>query len=259
MDYGTSETMDALTTKLKAAGIERDYLDNATIARFLRVDYGNIDKTVESLKEFVEFRDTKTPWWPKTHCPLEKIQKSIDSGKAYVRGNTKAGEPILWMRIKHHVGKATGKENELFFTFQVDELVARLDKSEDNPELEIVANASTFVLVIDFEGFGTGNFDLDIAKSILTTLKRCYPGRTSKIIVVRTNMLFRVFWKAFSLFMDERAQRKIHIAGPNYLSELKEYVDLSQIPEDLGGLSSYKYNPADVLSYVSVRKVISDQ
>ncbi|XP_011031870.1 PREDICTED: phosphatidylinositol/phosphatidylcholine transfer protein SFH11 isoform X2 [Populus euphratica] len=57
----------------------------------------------------------------------------------------------------------------------------------------------------------------------------------NRLFIVNAGNGFRMLWKALGTFLDARTLAKIHVLGYNYLSNLLEVIDQSNLPSFLGG------------------------
>ncbi|KAI5594327.1 phosphatidylinositol/phosphatidylcholine transfer protein SFH11 isoform X2 [Populus trichocarpa] len=57
----------------------------------------------------------------------------------------------------------------------------------------------------------------------------------NRLFIVNAGNGFKMLWKALGAFLDARTLAKIHVLGYNYLSNLLEVIDQSNLPSFLGG------------------------
>ena len=55
------------------------------------------------------------------------------------------------------------------------------------------------------------------------------------LFIINAPMVFSTMWSLIKPLVDPRTQNKIHIWRSNYLKELKQYIDVDQIPSSFGG------------------------
>lgn len=62
-----------------------------------------------------------------------------------------------------------------------------------------------------------------------------YPEMLGNLFIINTNFVFKMMWKVIKLFLEEKTKSKIKIEGYDYLDNLKEFVELENLPSILGG------------------------
>ena len=62
-----------------------------------------------------------------------------------------------------------------------------------------------------------------------------YPEMLGNLFIINTNFVFKMMWKVIKLFLEEKTKSKIKIEGYDYLENLKEFVELENLPSILGG------------------------
>jgi hypothetical protein len=55
------------------------------------------------------------------------------------------------------------------------------------------------------------------------------------MFIINAPYLFSTVWSLIKPWLDEATQRKIHILGKNYKTELLKYIPAENLPENLGG------------------------
>jgi hypothetical protein len=159
------------------------------------------------------------------------VRAQLASGKADCHGADRKGRPAAWVRVRLHDAKAPREEVFLMTTFLIDEAVARCE----------VSGCEQASVVIDFEGFGMANHDIEAASHLMSLLSSNFPERLGALIFVRESLLFWMAWKVISLFVDARTARKISFLGTSFREALLAEIDDAVIPKWLGGQSDYSF------------------
>eukprot|EP01012_Entosiphon_sulcatum_P017069 TRINITY_DN218_c0_g1_i3.p1 TRINITY_DN218_c0_g1~~TRINITY_DN218_c0_g1_i3.p1 ORF type:complete len:276 (+),score=73.80 TRINITY_DN218_c0_g1_i3:234-1061(+) len=76
---------------------------------------------------------------------------------------------------------------------------------------------------------------LGLLKALSVQDQRVYPETMRFMFVINAPFAVTTVWKIVSPLLDERVRKKIHIFGGNWLAQIQEYVDPSQLPTDYGG------------------------
>jgi len=196
------------------------------LTRFLVARDFDITKTTDMYKNYLEWWSTTSP----RTISDEKISTSLYANKAFVYGYDKQFRPTLYIVTKKHDKNIPIEETRLFISRLIMSAVDLLGKDGTNNQ---------FSAIIDFDDFGTSNFDMKALKSIMWLLDRCFPERLGSLYMVNTGILFGVLWKVVSPFIPARTSAKIKI------DDEKELV--GQWPPELllkayGGTSDYSHD-----------------
>ncbi|CAM9838540.1 unnamed protein product [Ectocarpus fasciculatus] len=167
----------------------------------------------------------------------------------FLHGRSRKGMPVLWERIgKVDVAKANELElplpvltpNYVFLNECVWRLI--LDKGEnDNDDAQ-------FITVEDVAGVRPWHLTpkiLSVLRALTGTMKAHYVERCYKTYIINAPRAFTALWRVVSAMLDARTRAKISILGTNYLEEMKEEIDISQIPPEYGGSSGRAIDDSD--------------
>jgi len=211
--------------------------DRRLLRRFLRARRGDVEAAAAMLRAHSAWRAEKCGgWWPEANVPVAKVRAQLASGKAYCHGADRKGRPAAWVRVRLHDAKAPREEVFLMTMFLIDEAMARCEAS----------GCEQASVVLDFEGFGMSNYDIEAASHLMGLLSSNYPERLGTLIFVRESLLFWMAWKVVSLFVDARTARKISFLGSDFRGALQREFDDAAVPAWLGGTSDYVYDAAHV-------------
>ncbi|KAL1136635.1 hypothetical protein V6Z11_A12G252200 [Gossypium hirsutum] len=108
------------------------------------------------------------------------------------------------------------------------------------PACSIVAKrhiAST-TSILDVKGVGMSNFSKP-ARYLFMEIQKIdsnyYPETLNQLFIINAGSGFRMLWKVLKAFIDTRTLAKIHVQGSNYLGNLIEVIDPSNLSVFLGG------------------------
>ncbi|KAL5551119.1 hypothetical protein UlMin_001295 [Ulmus minor] len=92
--------------------------------------------------------------------------------------------------------------------------------------------------ILDVQGIGLANFSKP-ARYIFMEIQKIdsnyYPETLHRLFIVNAGSGFKMLWKALKPFLDARTLAKIRVLGYNYLNDLLEIIDQSNLPTFLGG------------------------
>uniref|UniRef100_A0A7S0UWT5 CRAL-TRIO domain-containing protein n=1 Tax=Polytomella parva TaxID=51329 RepID=A0A7S0UWT5_9CHLO len=94
--------------------------------------------------------------------------------------------------------------------------------------------------IMDVKGVGLSALTGEI-KGMLTKFTKTdqdnYPEMAGHICIINAPTVFRMIWNFVKGLIDPRTQQKIEILGSDYLTSLKKWIDIEDIPTFLGGKS----------------------
>lgn len=79
---------------------------------------------------------------------------------------------------------------------------------------------------------------LSVFRKLISTDQDNYPERLKKFFVINAPWYFTAIWAVVSPWIDPVTRDKMLIIGSDYMEALREYIDDSQIPVELGGANT---------------------
>lgn len=151
-------------------------------------------------------------------------------------------------RIKEFTDNVTIDEYRLFIMHvleyqnvvveQLSNAKERINLEEDPNSTEPYGVILQCVNIRDLTGLGLehlGPKGQEISKMVTVLARDNYPEMLKKMIIVNSPWIFNGFWWVLKALLPQRTIDKVSINGGNYAAELAKEVDLSSLPESLGG------------------------
>lgn len=103
---------------------------------------------------------------------------------------------------------------------------------------EVVGHkVETSCTILDLNNAGISTFYKvkDYVSAASTIGQNNYPETMGFMFIINAPYLFSTVWGLVKPWLDEATQRKIHILGKGYKTELLNYIDAANLPKNLGG------------------------
>lgn len=228
----------------------RDLSDDS-IRRFLGARGGSMLKGTKMARDTNEWKHTlMPPMRPRglrfspniilANPDLLANHPAVSWVPATHHGFDKEGAPVYWERT----GYVQCNWSKVKKHFTVDELVQYHILSMQANELRFAHASKKFgktitqaVTVFDMRHL-TMALDPDsiiYIKTILGTDQGNYPERLKNLFLINAPWYIHLLYKIFLPFIDARTAAKFIILDTDYLPTLTKYVDISNIPEEMGG------------------------
>jgi len=220
-------------------------------SRIIVARNGDVSGSVAQIKEHMNFlrqvdieRLYRMGGQSILECPSEKVNEFYP---LYIKGFDKFGHSCVFAKvgkidIKSILKITSGDRFVLYHTWLRERMFRMRDLMvTENPAFvlkEFNVTHSQYTVVIDFAGAGlsqVGSTFYDMMKQTSHIDQMFYPERVFRIIAINTPWLFNVVWKAVKNFMDKDTLAKFKFCSTNYVSEIAEVINLSELPQDYGG------------------------
>ncbi|KAJ0240574.1 Phosphatidylinositol/phosphatidylcholine transfer protein SFH11 [Hirschfeldia incana] len=214
--------------------------DSNTLLRFLKMRDFDLEKAKDAFLNYMKWRvDSKVDLISKEF----KYEEYGEVKKHYPHGFhkvDKSGRPIYIERLGmvdlNAFSKATTIER--YVKYHIKEQEKTLSLRYPACSIASEKHVSSTTTILDVSGLGMSNFSKS-ARSLFMEIQKIdsnyYPETLHGLFVVNANSGFRMLWLALKTFLDARTLAKVHVLGPNYLGELLEAIDPSNLPTFLGG------------------------
>jgi len=201
-------------------------IESATLLRFFRAAKNNKQTAVDKIVDHIKWRQDIFP------ISFESIKEECSKGKYLLCGRDKEGSLVIYIQ-GHELGPHTytSIEHHMESVFYLLEVVCS-EILEDPLE--------KFTIVYNRVKVEKKNRDFAWAENIGKTLANHYPERMKRAYVIPANIIFRTLWGIAKVFFDPDTASKIaFVSGP---TGLKKYIDVEQLPVELGGNLEYKFD-----------------
>lgn len=228
--------------------MERDMLpvrhdDYYTMRRFLKARGFSLEKAIYMWTEMLQWRSD----FGADSILRDFVFSEIEEVRSYYphgfHGEDKEGRPVYIEKL----GKVD--PNKLLSVTTVERFlkyhVQGLEKiyCEKFPACSIAAkkNIDTMTTILDVEGLSWMNVGklVNLVQDIIIRINKIdsnnYPEILNKMFIVNAGHGFRLLWNALKGFIDPRTSAKIEVLGSAYQQTLLEWIDMSQLPDFLGG------------------------
>ncbi|CAH9102572.1 unnamed protein product [Cuscuta epithymum] len=211
-----------------------------TLLRFLRMRNYDMVKAKEMFLNYLH-------WWDEFGvdevCKDFKFDEYKEVKRYYphgFHGVDKYGRPIYIERIGmvdiHQLFQATTIDR--FVKYHVSEQEKTLNLRY--PACSLAANkfiAST-TSILDVKDVGMSHFSKQ-AKEMFKKIQKIdssyYPETLHRLFIINAGPGFKLLWAAIKRFIENRTLVKIKVLGKDYLSDLLEDIDPSNLPKFFGG------------------------
>lgn len=128
------------------------------------------------------------------------MRKELMTGKFYVKGLSKNGRPIVYIRI--------GRENTWDPRGNLMALVYSIERAVS----QMGSNTCEMVAIVDCAGVGMMNApSTAFIKLAIEVMGKHYPRRNGQVFIVNVSSVFYMVWNLISITLTEVTKKKIQI------------------------------------------------
>ncbi|RZC45965.1 hypothetical protein C5167_038919 [Papaver somniferum] len=214
--------------------------DYHTLLRFLRARDLNIEKTIEMWEEMLQWRKEYGTDTILEDFQFEELEEVLQYYPQGYHGVDKEGRPVYIERLgRAHPGKLMRITTvERYLKYHVQEFEKAL--REKFPACSIAAkrHIGSTTTILDVQGLGIKNFSRTAADLLAGMAKidgNYFPETLHRMFIVNAGSGFKMLYGTAKKFLDPKTISKIQVLEPKSLGKLLEVIDLSQLPEFLGG------------------------
>jgi len=202
---------------------------DAYILRFL---VGRKGKIIDALKMLLNTLIWRVTYDIEGLCREgERIidENEFSCGKVYFHKFDKQGRYVTYIHMSKHIKDVRPQIETEKMTILSMETV-RLILNKDVP---------CACMVFDMTGFSMQNFDYGFVRFLLSCFQGHYPDNLGIALIVGAPWIFQGCWKIIKQLLDPIVANKIRFLKDK--SEIKEYINETDIPECLGGTGKYNF------------------
>ncbi|XVE65076.1 hypothetical protein DITRI_Ditri07aG0153300 [Diplodiscus trichospermus] len=214
--------------------------DYHTLLRFLRMRSFDLLKAKEMFLNYLQ--------WRKAYR-VDAIQKEFkfdelpEVKKCYphgFHGVDRSGRPVYIERVGMVDLNALLQVTSIdrFVKYHVSEQEKTLNLRFPACSIAAKRHIASTTSILDVKGVGMSNFSKP-ARYLFMEIQKIdsnyYPETLNRLFIINAGSGFRMLWKVLKAFMDARTLAKVDVLGSNYLSNLIEVIDTSNLPSFLGG------------------------
>ena len=187
--------------------------------RFLQGNEWNIQKTIQSLREYSAWKKSRLDKNLKPTC------RSNEFDFVYWYGRDKCARPILIVDVARLVRRINNQSTSLG-PIEAD-LVNVLDFFVQR--LCVPGHVEQLVVIVDLKNCDTWDAPIEFTQKCAKTLSSYFRSRLNKLFVINTPLLFYTFWRMIKIFVPPRTVGKVNIMRSDYMSILQEQIDVDMI------------------------------
>lgn len=225
------------------------HMSDHDIWRFIIARKRNIPKTISMISHFCAWYDKPLPGLDAVTPRNILVEQATDANEdIYCQyfphsnlGHAKNGSPIYWEKT----GVCSGHFQKVNKLISNDALVVRHVRQQEIVFQERCKRASDFynrsitkqVIVFDLKHltYTLDTHAISVFRQTLNIDEAYYPERLDHLFMINAPWYFTAIWSMLRPWIDPITAEKIVILGSDFLPTLLKYIDISQIPSDLGG------------------------
>ena len=225
------------------------FLTERDMMRFLRARKMNVKKAAEMADA----------WWVWYNTPVQGGSGDPVTPRNILNNPEDPNEEI-YMRLMPHSNMGEDKEGRCIYWEQTglissrfadvnkelnaDEMVIRHIRQQEFMVKRLNESSAKHNKPIEKQivVFNLANLNYSVDFTAMSVFKRTvaideayYPERLKHFFMINAPWFFKAIWAMIQPFIDPVTADKIKILGSDYLDTLREHIDDSQIPEELGG------------------------
>jgi len=208
--------------------------DDTKILRFLKSREMNVEQAANMILANIRWRKENRVDQILEEFPASEVGKiAISYWPLHEHGLDKAGIPVFYQKVGSiDIRKLMQVLNE--------DVLIRLHIYHQERADKMLGNKinNGVILINDLSGLGwkhTYSPAFSATKKILSIDANHYPGTLRKCYVIRTPMVFNMFWQMIKSFLHPSIIQKVFIYGDDFMPALQQDISPENIPAEIGG------------------------
>jgi len=201
-------------------------LPDSIIYQIFKLKKRNVADSLEMLADYAHFRKTE---FGRFSDPDIALRNEAAKKVAFFMSVDKFGRPCILVRPRLHFVQK--KNATLLYALQLFEracdIVFRTRGVED------------VVVIVDFEGFGSKNFDLSFVRTFISWARKYYKNLLGSAYCIRSPSYALWCWTLIKIFIPAATLKKVHILkNHDWKPFLLKQFATDELPRVYGGSSS---------------------
>lgn len=206
--------------KFSKEDVQKCYYDNWFVARYLLRTHLDLNSAHQLMSKSLEYRNSPANSIKEFPAEFYKIGGIFD-----YEPDRKGNIPV-YIRTKYHRKVPIIQDYLKSFVFNTIETA---DKK---------AGGKGIVLILDLQGVGVNNVDMDLLLFVVTSLVNYYPKGISYILVNELPWFLRSFWVIVKKWLAEDHKELVKFSDSQ---TIYEYIKEENLPDFLGGTCKRDY------------------
>src|SRR3990167_789929 len=215
---------------------EEGYCDDAMFIKYLRARSWDIQKSLQMLKDTLEWRKTYKP----QETTIEDIAEEHKTGWVYSgTGKDKLGRPLVYCRAHFDVRPHSPAKVRHLVKILEDSI--KLCNSKET-------GVEKIVWLVDLGGPKEAKLSeikdgVKTAIEVVNIFQAHYPERLGRAFMIDAPTAFEFGWRMVSPFIDPITQRRfIFVKRKKNIAEMLDLFESEQLEEQFGGSNTFKFD-----------------
>ncbi|KAJ2803592.1 hypothetical protein H4S07_004421, partial [Coemansia furcata] len=200
------------------------------VLRFLRARKWDVDQALGMIRKTLAWRVGQAIDEVAYFGESKLHYHTMYTGLAFACTTDRLGCPVYVVRVRANVANNRSiLAIKRFLCWQLE-----------TSQLLAAASDGRVTLLFDMSDITRENIDLDLVRVLISLLSSYFPETLGIMILFTTSWFFMGLWTVIAPFIDPVVKSKIVMVRST--REITPYIDLDQLPIELGGKKPFNYN-----------------